>query len=93
MPRVKESSSERVTTVADVGISPIWSIASPTVKIESCSQDETGPLLAVAPIEDMALLQAREDLEDLNSAREALKELKRKGTIPGARIKMQLGLT
>ena len=40
------------------------------------------PLVAVVPIEDMALLEEIEDREDLRAARAALREAKRKGTIP-----------
>ncbi len=40
------------------------------------------PLAAVVPIEDVALLEEIEDREDLNAARAALREAKRKGTIP-----------
>jgi hypothetical protein len=47
----------------------------------------------VVPIEDMALLEAREDREDLDAARKVVGELKRKGTIPWARIKTELGLS
>jgi prevent-host-death family protein len=40
------------------------------------------PLAAVVPIEDMALLEEMEDREDVKAARKALREVKRKGTIP-----------
>ncbi len=40
------------------------------------------PLAAMVPIEDMALLEQIEDREDLKAARAALREVKRKGTIP-----------
>jgi prevent-host-death family protein len=40
------------------------------------------PLVAVVPIEDMALLEEIEDREDLRAAHAALREAKRKGTIP-----------
>ncbi len=40
------------------------------------------PLAAVVPIEDVALLEEIEDREDLKAARAALREAKRKGTIP-----------
>jgi prevent-host-death family protein len=50
------------------------------------------PLVAVVPIEDIALLEAMEDRADLNAARAALREVKRKGTIPWTRVKKELGL-
>ncbi|HVA79500.1 MAG TPA: type II toxin-antitoxin system Phd/YefM family antitoxin [Candidatus Binataceae bacterium] len=50
------------------------------------------PLAAMVPIEDIALLEEIEDREDLKAARAALREVKRKGTIPWTRIKKELGL-
>ena len=50
------------------------------------------PLVAVVPIEDIALLEAVEDRDDLKAARAALREVKRKGTIPWTRMKKELGL-
>jgi prevent-host-death family protein len=50
------------------------------------------PLVAVVPIEDIALLEAMEDRDDLNAARAALREVKRKGTISWTRMKKELGL-
>lgn len=50
------------------------------------------PLVAVVPIEDIALLEEAEDRDDLKAARAAIREVKRKGTIPWARIKKDLGL-
>jgi prevent-host-death family protein len=50
------------------------------------------PLVAVVPIEDIALLEAMEDRADLNAARAALREVKRKGTISWTRMKKELGL-
>lgn len=50
------------------------------------------PLVAVVPIEDIALLEAMEDRDDLRAARAALREVKRKGTIPWTRMKKELGL-
>jgi len=50
------------------------------------------PLAAVVPIEDIALIEEIEDREDLKAARAALREAKRKGTIPWARIKKELNL-
>jgi prevent-host-death family protein len=40
------------------------------------------PLVAVVPIEDMALLEEIEDREDLRAARAALREARRDGTVP-----------
>jgi prevent-host-death family protein len=40
------------------------------------------PLAAMVPIEDMELLEEIEDREDLKAARAAIREVKRKGTIP-----------
>ena len=50
------------------------------------------PLVAVVPIEDIALLEAMEDRDDLKAARAALREVKRKATIPWTRMKKELGL-
>ncbi len=47
---------------------------------------------AVVPIEDLKRLQQLEDEEDLRDARAALKEAKRKGTIPWGKVKAELGL-
>ena len=51
------------------------------------------PLAAVVPFEDIALIEEIEDREDLKAARTAIREAKRKGTIPWTRIKKELGLT
>ncbi len=51
------------------------------------------PLAAVVPFEDIALMEEIEDREDLKAARTAIREAKRKGTIPWTRIKKELGLT
>ena len=47
---------------------------------------------AVVPIEDLKRLQKLEDEEDLRDVRAALKEAKRKGTIPWEKVKAELGL-
>ena len=47
---------------------------------------------AVIPIEDLKRLQKIEDEEDLRDVRAALKEAKRKGTIPWEKVKAELGL-
>jgi prevent-host-death family protein len=51
------------------------------------------PLAAVVPIEDIALLEAREDREDVAAARTALREMKRKGTIPWRGVKKESGVS
>jgi prevent-host-death family protein len=50
------------------------------------------PLVAVVPIEDIALLEEIEDREDLKAARAAIREVKRKGAIPWTQLKKELGL-
>ena len=47
---------------------------------------------ALVPTEDLALHEEIEDCDDLKAARSALREVKRKGTIPWTRIKKDLGL-
>jgi prevent-host-death family protein len=49
-------------------------------------------IVAVVPIEDVKLLEALEDKIDLEEAREALSEAKRKGTKSWDRIKKDLGI-
>jgi prevent-host-death family protein len=49
-------------------------------------------LAAMVPMEDVALLEEIEDREDLKAARAALREVKRKGTIPWTRLKKELRL-
>jgi len=44
------------------------------------------------PIEDFALLEKLEDRIDLEDARAALAEVRKKGTIPWEKIKSELGL-
>ena len=50
------------------------------------------PLVAVVPIEDMVLLEQIEDRDDPKAARAAIREIRRKGTIPWTRMKKELGL-
>jgi len=50
------------------------------------------PLAAVVPLEDVALLEAMEEKEDLKALRAAQREVKHKGAIPWARIKKDLNL-
>ena len=49
-------------------------------------------IVAVVPIEDVKLLEALEDKIDLEEAREALAEAKKKGTISWEKMKKELGL-
>jgi prevent-host-death family protein len=49
-------------------------------------------LVALIPAEDVQLLEAIENQIDLEDARVALKEAQKKGTIPLAALKKQLGL-
>lgn len=50
------------------------------------------PLVAVVPIEDIALLEEIEDREDLKAARAAIREAKRKGTKSWKQLKKELRL-
>ena len=49
---------------------------------------------ALVPMDDLALLEAIEDREDVKAARKALAEMKRKGgkPIPWEKVKQELGL-
>jgi len=47
---------------------------------------------AVVPLEDFALLEKLEDEMDLRDARAALREVRKKGTIPWEKVKADLGL-
>ena len=49
-------------------------------------------LVAVVPIEDVKLLEALEDRMDLEEARTALSESKKKGTVSWEKMKKELGL-
>ncbi len=49
-------------------------------------------LAAVVPIEDLELLERLEDQLDLEDARAALKDVKKKGTISWDKLKADLGL-
>jgi prevent-host-death family protein len=49
-------------------------------------------VVALVPVEDVALLQALEDRIDLEEARKALAEARAKGTIPWEALKTELGL-
>ena len=49
-------------------------------------------VVALVPVEDMALLQALEDRIDIEEARKALAEARSKGTIRWDELKTELGL-
>jgi prevent-host-death family protein len=49
-------------------------------------------IVAVVPIEDVKLLEALEDKIDLEEAREALAEAKKKGTVSWQKFKKELGI-
>ena len=49
-------------------------------------------IVAVVPIEDVKLLEALEDKIDLEEARKALAESKKKGTVSWDKIKKDLGI-
>jgi prevent-host-death family protein len=49
-------------------------------------------IVALVPIEDVKLLEALEDRIDLEEAREALAESKKKGTVSWEKIKKELEL-
>jgi prevent-host-death family protein len=49
-------------------------------------------LAAIIPIEDYDMIEAIEDKMDLESARKALADTKKKGTIPWKKLKAELGL-
>lgn len=49
-------------------------------------------IVAVVPIEDVKLLEALEDKIDLEEARAALAESKKKGTVSWDKIKKDLGI-
>ena len=92
MPARKKSATEAITTVAarrnfsDL----INRVAYGKDRVVLTRRNR--PLAAVVPIEDMALFEEIEDREDLKAARAALREVKRKGTIPWTQIKKELGL-
>ena len=49
-------------------------------------------VVALVPVDDVALLQALEDRIDLEDARKALAEAKTKGTVRWEALKTELGL-
>ncbi len=92
MPARKQPTSEAITTVA------ACQHFSDLINRVAYGKDRilrtrrSRPLVAVVPIEDIALLEEIEDRDDLKAARAAIREVKRKGTIPWAQIKKELGL-
>ncbi|MCE5318729.1 MAG: type II toxin-antitoxin system Phd/YefM family antitoxin [Parachlamydia sp.] len=48
--------------------------------------------VAIVPIEDLELLEALENEEDIRQAQLALNEVKKKGSIPFAEMKKRVGL-
>jgi prevent-host-death family protein len=88
----KKSSNEAVTTVAArQNFSELINRVA-YAKDRVLLTRRNRPLVGVVPIEDIALLEEIEDREDLKAARAALREAKRKGTIPWSRIKKELNL-
>ena len=49
-------------------------------------------VVALVPVEDVALLEALEDRVDIEQARTALAEARRKGTVSWDDVKAELGL-
>ena len=49
-------------------------------------------IVAVVPIEDLKLLEALEDKIDLDAARKAMAEAKKKGTVSWEKFKNELGI-
>jgi len=92
MPARKKAASEAITTVsARQHFSDLINrVAYGKDRIVLTRRSR--PLAALVPIEDIELLEEIEDREDLKAARAALREAKRKGTIPWTRIKKDLGL-
>lgn len=90
MPAKKKSATEAITTVA------ARQNFSDLINRVAYGKDRvlltrrSRALAAVVPIEDIALLEKIEDREDLKAARSALREVKRKGTIPWTRLKKEL---
>ncbi len=91
MPARKKSTSEAITTVsARQHFSDLINrVAYGKNRILLTRRNR--PLAAVVPIEDVALLEAMEDRDDLKAARAAIREVKRKGTTPWPRLKKELG--
>lgn len=59
--------------------------------LPSVSASNDKELVEVAPLEDLALIEALEDRADLDEAREALREAQEKGTVSLADLKAELG--
>ena len=82
MPARKKAASEAITTVsARQHFSDLINrVAYGKDRIVLTRRSR--PLAALVPLEDIELLEEIEDREDLKAARVALREVKRKGTIP-----------
>ncbi len=50
------------------------------------------PLAVLIPVADLEMLEAIEDSIDVEQAQKAIKEASKKGTIPWAKLKKELGL-
>jgi len=92
MPTISKSSNEAVTTAAArKNFSDLINrVAYAKDRVVLTRRNK--PVAAVVPIEDIALIEEVEDREDLKAARAAMREVKRKGTIPWSRIKKELSL-
>lgn len=49
-------------------------------------------LVALVPVSDLEMLESLEDAMDIESAKVAIKESKKKGTISWSKLKKELGL-
>lgn len=49
-------------------------------------------LVALVPISDLEMLESLEDAMDIDAAKAAIKESKKKGSIPWNKLKKELGL-
>ncbi len=55
-------------------------------------QRHNEPVAAIVSAEDLAILQAIEDRQDVTAARAALAEVEQRGTVPWEQVKATLGL-
>ena len=84
-----------VLTVAEVGLkahedAEVFAFAKREERVVLTRRGKE--LAAVVPIEDLELLERLEDRLDLEDARAALKDVKKKGTVPWDKLKEELGL-
>lgn len=49
-------------------------------------------LVAMVPVSDLEMLESLEDAMDIDAAKAAIKEVKKKGSIPWNKLKKELGL-